>query len=163
MEYLLLKDNEITSSSILGGNIDVDKYKYCISDAQISSLEEILGEDLYEKIKTDVEDESINGLYLILYEKYIIPFLIHRSAMEYLKDGAYMVNNGGIYKHTPQNGTAIEKSEVDLLVSNQRYKADIYQQRMEKWLCKNKLTEYIYNSENIVNPKKNNNESGWYF
>jgi hypothetical protein len=163
MEYLLLKDNEITSSSILGGNIDVDKYKYCISDAQISSLEEILGEDLYEKIKTEVEDESITGLYLILYEKYITPFLIHRSAMEYLKDGAYMVNNGGIYKHTPQNGTAIDKVEVDLLVSNQRYKADIYQQRMEKWLCKNKLTEYIYNSENIVNPKKDEANSGWYF
>jgi len=163
MEYLLLKDNEIAHSSILGGNVDVDKYKYCISDAQISSLEEILGEDLYEKIKTDVEDDTITGLYLILYEKYITPFLIHRSAMEYLKDGAYMVNNGGIYKHTPQNGTAIDKLEVDLLVSNQRYKADIYQQRMEKWLCKNKLTEYIYNSENIVNPKKDEGNSGWYF
>jgi len=105
METILLNDNEITESTLLGGNIDVDRYKFCIIDAQISKLEESLGETLYEKIKTDFENDDLAGNYLTLHTKYIKPFLIHQSALEYLKLGAYHVSNGGIYKHTPSGGS----------------------------------------------------------
>jgi hypothetical protein len=162
MEILLLNDNDITKNTILGGNIDVDKYKYCIADAQTAILEEVLGEALYEKIKEDFDADTLTGDYLVLHEKYIVPFLIHASAMEYLKDGAYMVNNGGIYKHSPENGQTVEKNEVDYLVQNQRAKSEIYQQRMEKWLCKKNLPEYKFQSDNIVNPKTNK-LSNWRF
>lgn len=155
MEILLLNDNDITKNTLLGGNIDVDKYRYCISDAQLTILEEVLGEDLYEKIKADFDANTLTGDYLVLHEKYIVPFLIHASTMEYLKDGAYMVNNGGIYKHSPENGSTIEKNEVDYLVQNQRFKSDVYRERMEKWLCKKQLPEYKFESDNIVNPKRN--------
>ena len=74
METILLNDNEITESTLLGGNIDVDRYKFCIIDAQISKLEESLGETLYEKIKTDFENNVLTGDYLILHTKYIKPF-----------------------------------------------------------------------------------------
>lgn len=160
METLLLKDNDIAKSTLLGGNIDTDKYKFCIQDAQISKLEEMLGEDLYEKIKTDFASNSLAGDYLVLHQKYITPFLIHQSALEYLLVGAYQVSNGGIYKHTPANGSPIEKSEVDFMVQNQRAKAEIYAQRMERWLCKKLLPEYKAEADNIVNPN-NQGVGGW--
>lgn len=156
IEGLLLKDNDITENTILGGNIDPDKFRFCIKDAQVSRLEECLGETLYNKIVDDFTGNVLSGYYQILYEKYIYPFLIHQSALEYIKCGAYMVNNAGIFKHTPQNGTPAEKPEVDFIVNNQRDMADMYMLRMEKWLCKNKsnLPEYKCDPENIVNPKR---------
>ena len=105
MEYLLLSDQELLQNTVLGGNIDTDKYKICVQDAQLSKLVEILGEDLYEKIKTDYENDDLIG---------------------------------------------------DYLVTNQRNKAEIYQCRMEKFLCKVNFPEYVINSDNIINPKKSN-------
>lgn len=156
MEYLLLSDQELSQNTVLGGNIDTDKYKFCVQDAQLSKLVEILGEDLYDKIKTDYENDDLSGNYLELYNKYINPFLIHQSAVEYLLIGSYQVANGGVFKLTPQNGTPVEKADIDYLVTNQRNKAEIYQGRMEKFLCKVNLPEYIINSDNIINPKKSN-------
>ena len=163
METILLNDNEITESTLLGGNIDVDRYKFCIIDAQISKLEESLGETLYEKIKTDFENNVLTGDYLILHTKYIKPFLIHQSALEYLKIGAYHVSNGGIYKHTPSNGTAIDKNEVDFLVENQRVKAEMYMQRMEKWLSLNRIPEYYAYVSGTVVPARKQSMGSWFF
>ena len=163
METILLNDNEITNSTLLGGNIDVDRYKFCIIDAQISKLEESLGETLYEKIKTDFDANTLSGNYLILHTKYIKPFLIHQSALEYLKIGAYHVSNGGIYKHTPSNGTAIDKNEVDFLVENQRVKAEMYMQRMEKWLSLNRIPEYYSYISGTVTPARKQSQGSWFF
>jgi hypothetical protein len=156
MEYLLLSDQEILQNTVLGGNIDTDKYKFCIQDAQLSKLVEILGEDLYEKIKLDFENNDLSGDYLELYTKYIRMFLIHQSAVEYLINGAFQISNGGIFKMTPQNGTAVEQDSINILIANQRNKAEIYQGRMERFLCKVNLTEYTSTTDNIINPKKSN-------
>ena len=156
MEYLLLSDAEILENSVLGGNIDTDKYRFCIQDAQLSKLVEVLGEDLYEKIKIEHENSTLAGSYLELYTKYIRMFLIHQSACEYLLIGSYQVANGGVFKLTPQNGTPVEKDDINYLVTNQKNKAEIYLGRMEKFLCKVNLPEYTINSDNIINPKKAN-------
>lgn len=163
MEALLLNDLDLTENTPLGGNIDVDKFRFCIADAQVSKLEEILGETLYEKIKTDYTANTLSGNYSILYTKYVKPFLIHQSAVEYLLIGAYNIANGGIFKNTPQNGTAVEKSEVDFLVQNQRSKAEMYQARLEKWLARNILPEYYTYLNTTIVPATRQSYGGWYF
>ena len=163
MEIILLSDNDLVKNTPLGGNIDVDKYVFCIQEAQLSKLIEILGEDLYEKIKTDFNTNTLSGLYLTLYNR-IKPFLIRQSAVEYLQIGAYTVGNGGIYKHTPDNGSPLDKSDIDVLVNNEKNKADKYQKRLQDWLCKfgSGIPEYKCEADNIVNPK-NGKIGGWYF
>lgn len=149
---ILLKENELTKNTLLGGNIDIDLYIPAIADAQRTRLEEILGETLYNKICNDFDNDDLSDDYLTLYEDYIKPFLISQSAVEYLLIGAYKVNNNGIFKAQPDNSVAVDKTEVDYLVNNMRLKAEMYQSRMEKWLCKNHLPEYVSSSTNIVNP-----------
>ena len=49
---ILLTDNEISKNTLLSGNIDKDKLRQCILDAQAERLEVLLGEKLYDKICT---------------------------------------------------------------------------------------------------------------
>lgn len=153
---ILLKENELTKNTLLGGNIDIDLYIPCIADAQRIRLEEILGETLYNKICLDFENDDLENEYLTLYEGYIVPFLIAAAAVEYLLIGAYKVNNNGIFKTQPDNSVAIDKTEVDYLVNNMRLKSEMYQDRMLRWLYKNNLPEYVSSSTNIVNPMRSN-------
>jgi len=153
---ILLKENELTKNTLLGGNIDVDLYIPCIADAQRIRLEEILGETLYNKICDDFEADDLAGEYLTLYDGYIVPFLIAAAAVEYLLIGAYKVNNNGIFKAQPDNSVAVDKTEVDYLVNNMRLKSEMYQDRMLRWLYKNNLPEYVSSSTNIVNPMRSN-------
>jgi len=148
---ILLKENELTKNTLLGGNIDIDLYIPCIADAQRTRLEEILGETLYDKICEDFDNDDLVDDYLTLYEDYIKPFLIAASAVEYLLIGAYKVNNNGIFKSQPDNSVAIDKTEVDYLVNNMRLKSEMYQDRLLRWLNKFHLPEYVSNSNNIVN------------
>ena len=153
---ILLKENELTKNTLLGGNIDIDLYIPCIADAQRIRLEEILGETLYNKICVDFENDELIGDYNTLYDGYIVPFLIAAAAVEYLLIGAYKVNNNGIFKTQPENSVAVDKTEVDYLVNNMRLKSEMYQDRMLRWLYKNNLPEYVSSSTNIVNPMRSN-------
>lgn len=151
---VLLKDNVLTENTPLGGNIDVDKLRQCILDAQATRLEELLGEDLYNKIEAEYEAETLAGDYEILYNDYIVPFLIRQSAVEYLKIGAFSIGNNGIVLPTPANTTAISETLLSNLINDMRIKADMFADRMYKWLCKHNLPEYASNSNNIINPQK---------
>ena len=153
---ILLRENELTKNTLLGGNIDIDLYIPCIADAQRIRFEEILGETLYNKICLDFENDDLENEYLTLYEGYIVPFIIAAAAVEYLLIGAYKVNNNGIFKAQPDNSVAIDKTEVDYLVNNMRLKSEMYQDRMLRWLYKNNLPEYVSSSTNIVNPMRSN-------
>lgn len=159
---ILLNDNDITKYTLLGGNIDVDKLRQCILDAQATRLEELLGETLYNKIETDYDNDNLSGDYLTLYNNYIKPFLIQQSAVEYLKIGAFAITNNGITQPTPANTTAVSEQSLSRLVNERRIVADMYAERMKKWLCKNDFPEYEYSSDNIINPQQASN-SGWYF
>ena len=153
---ILLRENELTKNTLLGGNIDIDLYIPCIADAQRTRLEEILGETLYNKICLDFENDDLDGDYLTLYEGYIVPFIIAAAAVEYLLIGAYKVNNNGIFKAQPDNSIAIDKTEVDYLVNNMRLKSEMYRDRMFRWLARFHLPEYVSSSTNIVNPIRSN-------
>jgi hypothetical protein len=153
---ILLRENELTKNTLLGGNIDIDLYIPCIADAQRTRLEEILGETLYNKICLDFENDDLEGDYLTLYEGYIVPFIIAAAAVEYLLIGAYKVNNNGIFKAQPDNSVAVDKTEVDYLVNNMRLKSEMYRDRMFRWLARFHLPEYVSNSNNIVNPMRSN-------
>jgi hypothetical protein len=158
---ILLKDNDLTKNTVLGGNIDVDKLRQCVLDAQVTRLEELLGETLYSKIETDFENEALTGVYETLYIEYIKPFLIRQSAVEYLKIGAFTIANNGIFQPQPNNAIAITDKNLSNLINEVRIKADMFAERMRKYLCKNTIPEYASSSDNIVNPNRPSN-SGWY-
>jgi len=160
--YLIdYKAGDLTKNTPLGGNIDVERYKFCIIDAQNSKLKELIGDTLYSKIETEYVADTLAGDYLELYNEFIYWIVIHQTAVEYLTIGSYQVSNGGIYKHTPANGTPVEKSDVEYLVNAQNTKVEMYVERMNRWLLRKNLQEYVWHYENIVNPNRESNSLGF--
>ena len=151
---ILLTDNELSKNTLLSGNIDKDKLRQCILDAQAERLEVLLGEKLYEKICADYEADTLRDEYLTLYTDYIKPFLIRQSALEYLKIGAFSVSNNGIFQPTSQNAQPISDSQLQVLKDEMSIKANAYADRMYRWLKHNNLPEFECDSENIINPTK---------
>ena len=41
-ELLFIQPSEISKTTVLGGNVDIDKYQFCIINAQISVLEPLI-------------------------------------------------------------------------------------------------------------------------
>ena len=158
---LLITPQQVIDKTPFNGNIDYDKLVPCIEDAQVTDLEPLLGQILFDKILDDFETETLSGLYLDLYNKFLVDYLIRASAKNYFLIGAYQVANGGIYKHTSENAEAISKSEVDFMMVQQRSKMEVYGLRMTRWLVYNKIPEYLEYSDS-VNARPINVSSWWF-
>lgn len=163
MITLLIRPSEITEMTPLGGNIDVDKIKPVIFDVQITVIEPLLGTNLYNKIITDFENDDLSGDYLELYDNYLKPILRHQIFAEYVEIASYSVDNGGIFKHQPENSQIVEKSEVQYLAQTQRTKAQMYVDRAQRYLCNKNMPEF--REWNILNNKVSNLSlsGGWHF
>ena len=157
---LLITPQQVIEKTPLGGNIDYDKIVPCIEDAQITDLEPLIGQVLYDKILTDYQNNTLAGLYLKLYDDFIVDFLIRASAKNLLLVLAYQINNGGVYKHTAENAESVSKSEVDYLMVQQRSKQEVFGIRMQKWLIFNRISEYLQFNQ-VVNRRKQNVGSWW--
>lgn len=161
-ELLFIQPNEITKTTVLGGNVDISKYQFCIMNAQISVIEPLLGTLLYDKIISDVTGGTISGSYNTLYINFIKPITKNEALAEYIEMASYALNNGGLFKHAPENAEVVDKDESQYLSSKYHALAQMYILRFNKWICKNPLAEYIqYQDE--VNAQKIKVTGGWYF
>lgn len=160
-ELLFITPQEMTSSTILSGNTDTDKYLFCILNVQMTTIEPLLGSELYDKIKTDKEADTLDGLYLELYTDFIKPITKNESLAQYIEIASYMVDNGGIYKHTADNKEVVDKAEVQYLAEKYKALAQMYVQRFNKWICKNYLVEYKTCQDEVNALKGINLLGGW--
>lgn len=124
---LLLQDEDFTRNTIFGGNIDVDKYRVSIKEAQIRFIKKDLGKELYSKIYTDyITNGGVipAGAYKDIYDDYIFYMLIAKADELYSQVGAYTADNKGITKISSDNTQSINKEEIDSLANQARRRYD---------------------------------------
>jgi hypothetical protein len=161
-ELLLIKPQEITETTIMGGSVDIDKYTYTIFNTQIKTLEPLLGTELYEKIKTDFEADTLAGLYLELYTDYVKPVLKYKSVSEYISIANYMLTNSGLVKPTPANNELPTTGEVETLSNSYDSTAQMYIERFDKWIGLNPLPEYKTSQDDVNAENDLKITGGWY-
>ena len=90
--------------------------------------------------------------------------LIHFAMMEYLPFAAYTIANKGVYKHSSENATNVEKNEIDYLVEKERSIAQHYTERFIDYMSFNQalFPEYNSNSNGNMYPDTQNNYTGWF-
>lgn len=161
-EYIFLTPAEITGTTILGGNVDPDRYLFNLADVQMSVIEPLLGTELYDKIKSEAEAGTLAGDYLTLYDEYVKPITKHEALAEYIEISPFLLENGGAFKHTADNREAMTRGEIEILSGKYHSMAQTYIKRFEKWICKNKLTEYKRYQDD-VNAQKVQTTLGLFF
>jgi hypothetical protein len=160
---LLITTDDMLRYSNLSGNVDTDKFIQYIGIAQDIHIQRLLGTDLLEKIQEDIIASSLTGNYLTLVTNWVKPALIHWALVEFLPMAGITVGNGGIYRHEPENASALTKEEVDSLVNQEKDFAVYYSNRLVDYLCNNSslFPEYTSNTNEDVNPSSDNNYASW--
>lgn len=159
-ELLFIQPSEMSKTTVLGGNVDVDNYKFCIVNTQISVIEPLVGTELYDYLITNYA--TLAGDYATLMTEFIKPITKNEALAEYIEMASYTVNNGGIFKNAPDNAEIVDKEEAQYLAGKYHALAQMYVQRFHKWICKNPITEYkTYQDE--VNASKNIKLTGGWF
>lgn len=161
-ELLFIKPIDIAKTTILGGNVQIEKYSFCIYNAQLTVIEPLLGSELYDKIVTDVTNDTLSGDYLTLYTKFIQPITKNEAVADYIEISGVMVNNGGIYKHQADNAVNLDSQETDSISQKWHSLAQVYVDRFYKWICKNPLTEYKTSQDEVNASKDIKTDFGWY-
>ena len=163
-EALLITRQDVVKFTAMNGNVDTDNFIQYVKIAQDIHIQNYLGTDLLEKIKSDIENDTLSGDYLALTVTYVKPMLIHWAMVEYLPFAAYTIANKGVYKHNSENATNVEKNEIDFLIEKERQIAQHYTERFIEHISFNtdKFPEYNSNSNGDMYPDTNNNYTGWY-
>ena len=189
-ELIFITPQEMTQTTIIGGNVDTDKYTMCILNTQIRIIRPLLGTELYNKMITDLtpaeflvqdgNEQNINdgnGLiiatlhtanlvepYRTLYFDYIKPITKYEACSDFVAISPYTLNNGGLFKNSPENAQIVEKKEVDALSERYSSIAQTYINDFDRWIELNKdnIPEYNFLQDGIK-PTDTDVNNGWYF
>jgi hypothetical protein len=156
MTTILIRPEDFTRNTIVGGSVDVDRYLQAIKSCQMIMIKPLLGKELYDLISQQFEFKTLEGVYLELYEDYVKELVIHGSCEIYLSQGAYMVSNSGITKTKTDTSETISKEEVDYLVQASRKLYKLYETQFLEWIKTAGIPEY-------VTKKTIKNYGGWIF
>lgn len=162
-ELLFTSPSELAEQTILGANVDIDKYTFTILSVQLSVIEPLLGTELYDKIVADVTADTLTGLYETLYNEFVKPITKNEAIGEYIEVASYILDNGGLYKHDPDDAEIVSKDEAQFLSAKYHNLAQMYVKRFYKWICKNPLTEYKHYQDEVNASRNVSVMSGWYF
>jgi len=161
MELLFITPQEASSSTILSGNIDIDKFLFCIANVQLTTIEPLLGTELYDKIVAEKTAGTLAGDYLTLFNDFIKPITKHESVAQFIEIASYIVDNGGIYKHSAEGKEVVDKQEAQFLSGKSKAMSQMYVQRFNKWIEYNPLAEYKTYQEEVNAIKDINLLTGW--
>lgn len=153
-----LKDN-----TPINLNVDDKKLVMSIKDAQEIQIQQILGTNLYTKLKTLVKDNTItsgtNTSYKLLLDEYIIPTLIKFALVECLPFTNFKIENKNLGNQSSDNSTPVELDELKYFISLNKDKAEYYAQRLTDYLIANSATYPEYTTSTTCDQILPNNSS----
>ena len=139
---LLLNPNDIPRLTSLSGNIDIDSIAPHVFTAQLNDIKRILGTDLYDKILSDYDADTLANEYLTIYNDYVLMMLAYYSAYYFIGMGSYKIVNNGIVKTTIEGGASIDMKEADVLANKYKSMAGTYEIGLNEYLLTINIPEY---------------------
>lgn len=164
-ELLFIAPLELTQGTLVGGNVDPDKYEPIMLGVQDKVIQEMLGTELYDKIIADKIADTLTGDYLKIYTDFVKPVTKYETCAEFITLSPYVLNNGGLFKNNPDKAVQVEKEEKTTLSEWHHSQAMMYVDRFIKWIELNKVNipEYKNIQDEVDASSKQNLNSGWYF
>ena len=149
-EVLLVDENYIKKYTWVNGSVDPLLMYPAIYLAQDEHLQQYLGTDLYNKIKTDVANNTISGSYLTLLDNWVRRMVCWWAMYEMLPHLYMKTDNGSLVIRTSEDSQPITQDDLQNYREQSRQKAMFYTARMVDYLCDNTslFPEYSTNTQN---------------
>jgi len=162
------KEDVVRKSTMLSGSIDSDSLVPAMHLAQTQYLREIIGTDLYNKFSADItalinSGTTFPATYKALLDDFVKPILVHLTVHEFLKTAHVTVSNKGVFKHTSENASDVNQSELKELIQVARDRAESYTQRFLDYMAFNSsgFPEWRSNSNGDVSPNYESYSIDW--
>jgi hypothetical protein len=135
---LFISENKLKNFTDLNNSVDPDLLKNAVREAQDINIQRMLGYNLYQKLITDVNNNTLTGYYLTLMNEYLQDTLLYWSYYEALesiwlrpRNNGLLIPNGGV------EASAVDSNTYDKKRQSVKNKAEWYAERMVGFLIDN--------------------------
>ena len=135
---LFISENKLKNFTDLNNSVDPDLLKNAVREAQDINIQRMLGYNLYQKMITDVNNNTLTGYYLTLMNEYLQDTLLYWSYYEALesiwlrpRNNGLLIPNGGV------EASAVDSNTYDKKRQSVKNKAEWYAERMVGLLIDN--------------------------
>jgi hypothetical protein len=151
-EVLFVSPNYLKRTTMLNGGVDENYISQAVLIAQDKTLQLYLGSDLYDALRTKVQNNTLAGAYLTLMENYVRKAAAWWTMVELLPTLYVKIDNGGLVIRSSDNTSAISQGDLHREVERCRQNANFYTAQMHKYLCHNvtSIPEYGTNTQNRI-------------
>lgn len=162
---IFVSEDYIKSNTVIDDNVNAKTLLSIAYDAQEFYIEPLLGTRLYNKLKSDVEANSVTGDYLTLLNDYVVPTLVKWVEVEEVVMNHYRLRNKGTMIKSSENSQPASFRDLEFRLERASQKADQYGIKMVDYLqCNTDLfPEYCENDEGgELQPVRSAAKSGMY-
>ena len=144
-KVLLVDADLIKSLSVINSNVADEFISIAIRDTQFVDLQSLIGTRLLNRLMEliyndakgleDTINDANNVAYKDLLDNLIMPFLVHRTAVNTLIPVSYKVRNMGVVKTSGNNTANADFLDIQYLIKYYSTQADFYKSKISKFLC----------------------------
>ena len=154
-EILFVNPDYLKRMTQLNGGVEDSVMVPAIILAQDKYIQQYLGTDLLNKLKSEVSGGTLTGDYANLMDNYVRKATVWWSMVEMLPNLYVKLDNGGLVIRTAENTASISESDLHREIENARQNAQFYTTRMVEYLCSNStdFPEYTSNTSPDMFPE----------
>lgn len=138
-DVLLINENVIKSITNISENVNGGYILPAIKLAQDIDLEETIGTQLKEALQKKVFDNTITSdlVYKALLDDYIQSYLTYATIVHLIPNIAFKIANAGVLTTNDEKMNNVSPTEVDKVKWHYKHLADVYKNRLQRFLVKN--------------------------
>ena len=134
---LFISTNRLKKDSSLGGSVDDDLLLPYILMSQDRYILPVLGTDLYNKLISDVNNDTLTGNYLTLLQTYIQPALVQFSYAVILPFLRLRMVNNAVVTMSSEQGGSVSHEDLKPLINSAMDMGDFYRERLIDYIRNN--------------------------
>jgi hypothetical protein len=136
-EVIFINDAYIKKYTQVNGGVDSNILYPSIYLAQDKYLSSLLGTRLYNKLKTDVVNETLAGVYAALMDDYVRKVVLWYTMVEVMPYLTYKLDNGTLVQRISEDAQPVSDQVFKNMVDRAKTNAEYYAGLLSDYLCAN--------------------------
>lgn len=144
MAVLFISADYLIESTTIDENVDTKYLTRAIIKAQDIALQELLGTDLLNELKDQVENSTLTAANTTLLNTFVLPFLAMQAASEAVILATLKFRNKGVVTMNSEDAIVGTQAQWQTLLDYYKNEAQFNGERMRKYLLDNSSTFPLY-------------------